>query len=219
MTRPAKSEPASRPGAKRRTSAALPRTAAKSGMGGRPSQRARASNGGAWRQKADALKGELRELRRQQRATSDVLRAISSSPSDLQSVLKAVANNAARLCDAQDVLILRVAGDVLQIVAHSGKIPTTPMGTTFPFIARTVANRTVQTRQAVHVKDIAELKAAMVKAREATTTQAIVIDTTHTRVTADGGCWWEVAIPEVSERAEVREAHQRYVGAKTAQRP
>jgi 3D-(3,5/4)-trihydroxycyclohexane-1,2-dione acylhydrolase (decyclizing) len=73
--------------------------------------------------------------------------------------------------------------------------------------------------QAVHVKDIAELKAAMVKAREATTTQAIVIDTTHTRVTADGGCWWEVAIPEVSERAEVREAHQRYVGAKTEQRP
>jgi 3D-(3,5/4)-trihydroxycyclohexane-1,2-dione acylhydrolase (decyclizing) len=73
--------------------------------------------------------------------------------------------------------------------------------------------------QAVHVKNIAELKAAMVKAREATTTQAIVIDTTHTRVTADGGCWWEVAIPEVSERAEVREAHQRYVGAKTAQRP
>jgi 3D-(3,5/4)-trihydroxycyclohexane-1,2-dione acylhydrolase (decyclizing) len=72
---------------------------------------------------------------------------------------------------------------------------------------------------AVHVKDIAELKAAMVKAREATTTQAIVIDTTHTRVTADGGCWWEVAIPEVSERAEVREAHQRYVGAETEQRP
>jgi 3D-(3,5/4)-trihydroxycyclohexane-1,2-dione acylhydrolase (decyclizing) len=72
---------------------------------------------------------------------------------------------------------------------------------------------------AVHVKNMMELKAAMVKARKATTTQAIVIDTTHTRVTADGGCWWEVAIPEVSERTEVREAHQRYVGAKTAQRP
>lgn len=73
--------------------------------------------------------------------------------------------------------------------------------------------------QAVHVKNITELKAAMVKARKATITQAIVIDTTHTRVTADGGCWWEVAIPEVSERAEVREAHQRYVSAKVLQRP
>jgi 3D-(3,5/4)-trihydroxycyclohexane-1,2-dione acylhydrolase (decyclizing) len=73
--------------------------------------------------------------------------------------------------------------------------------------------------QAVHVKDVAELKAAMVKARAASSTQAIVIDTTHTRVTADGGCWWEVAIPEVSERAEVREAHQRYVSAKASQRP
>lgn len=72
---------------------------------------------------------------------------------------------------------------------------------------------------AVHVKDIAELKTAMFKARAATTTQAIVIDTTHTRVTADGGCWWEVAIPEVSERDEVREAHQRYVSAKALQRP
>jgi 3D-(3,5/4)-trihydroxycyclohexane-1,2-dione acylhydrolase (decyclizing) len=73
--------------------------------------------------------------------------------------------------------------------------------------------------QAVHVKDIAELKAAMVKAREATTTQAIVIDTTHTRVTADGGCWWEVAIPEVSERTQVLDARKNYEKAKESQRP
>jgi 3D-(3,5/4)-trihydroxycyclohexane-1,2-dione acylhydrolase (decyclizing) len=73
--------------------------------------------------------------------------------------------------------------------------------------------------EAVHVKDIAELKAAMVKARAATTTQAIVINTTHTRVTADGGCWWEVAIPEVSERSQVNDAYQSYVNAKKEQRP
>jgi 3D-(3,5/4)-trihydroxycyclohexane-1,2-dione acylhydrolase (decyclizing) len=73
--------------------------------------------------------------------------------------------------------------------------------------------------QAEHVKNIAELKVAMTQAREAATTQVIVIDTTHTRVTAEGGCWWEVAIPEVSQRQEVRAAHQRYVSAKAAQRP
>ena len=70
---------------------------------------------------------------------------------------------------------------------------------------------------AVHVKDVAELKAAMVKARAARRTQVIVIDTTHTRIT-DGGCWWEVGIPEISTRAEVRDARARYLEAQQAQR-
>ncbi|BDT73399.1 3D-(3,5/4)-trihydroxycyclohexane-1,2-dione hydrolase [Comamonadaceae bacterium OS-4] len=70
---------------------------------------------------------------------------------------------------------------------------------------------------AVHVKDVAELKTAMVKARKAKRTQVIVIDTTHTRIT-DGGCWWEVAIPEVSTRTEVNEARTNYVKAQTLQR-
>lgn len=70
---------------------------------------------------------------------------------------------------------------------------------------------------AVHVKDIAELKSAMVKARQAKRTQVIVIDTTHHRIT-DGGCWWEVAVPEVSVRPEVNEAHANYVKAQTQQR-
>ncbi len=71
---------------------------------------------------------------------------------------------------------------------------------------------------AVHVADIAELKAAMVAARAATTTQVIVIDTTHDRITTEGGCWWEVGIPEVSARSEVREARAGYDDAKTRQR-
>jgi len=45
-----------------------------------------------------------------------------------------------------------------------------------------------------------------------------VIDTTHTRSTDDGGCWWEVAVPEVSQTAGVNAAHTAYVQAKTAQR-
>lgn len=69
----------------------------------------------------------------------------------------------------------------------------------------------------VHVKDVAELKAAMVKARAAKRTQVIVIDTTHTRIT-DGGCWWEVAIPEVSDRAEVQQARAGYEQAQQGQR-
>lgn len=69
----------------------------------------------------------------------------------------------------------------------------------------------------VHVKDVAELKAAMVKARAAKRTQVIVIDTTHTRIT-EGGCWWEVAIPEVSDRAEVQQARAGYEQAQQGQR-
>ena len=71
---------------------------------------------------------------------------------------------------------------------------------------------------AVRVADIAGLKAALVAARAATTTQFIVIETTHRRITEDGGCWWEVGIPEVSQRAEVRQARTSYLDAKTRQR-
>ena len=72
--------------------------------------------------------------------------------------------------------------------------------------------------EAVHVKDVAELKREMQRARAATKTQVLVIDTTHQRTTEDGGTWWDVAIPEVSSRPEVGAAHARYVEAKKAQR-
>ncbi len=71
---------------------------------------------------------------------------------------------------------------------------------------------------AVHAGNLGEFKSAMVAARAASTTQVIVIDTTHTRTTDDGGCWWEVAIPEVSARSEVNAAHARYVVSKNHQR-
>ena len=58
----------------------------------------------------------------------------------------------------------------------------------------------------------------MQRARAATGTQVIVIDTTPWRSTDDGGAWWEVAIPEVSPRAEVRAAREQYVAAKGRQR-
>jgi 3D-(3,5/4)-trihydroxycyclohexane-1,2-dione acylhydrolase (decyclizing) len=72
--------------------------------------------------------------------------------------------------------------------------------------------------QAVHVANLGELHSAMEAARAASTTQVIVIDTTHTRSTDDGGCWWEVAVPEVSQTAGVNTAHAAYVQAKSAQR-
>ncbi len=70
---------------------------------------------------------------------------------------------------------------------------------------------------AVQVRDLAELRTAMVAARAATKTQVVVIATTHERTTDDGGCWWEVAIPAVSARPEVQAARAAYDTAKKDQ--
>ena len=71
---------------------------------------------------------------------------------------------------------------------------------------------------AVHVKDVAELKAAMKTARAHTRSSVIVIDTTYTRTTDDGGWWWEVGVPEVSGSATMPGAQQRMREGKARQR-
>ena len=73
----------------------------------------------------DQRTSELAEARKQQTATSEVLRVIGRSPTDTQPVLDAVGENAARLCDANNAVIFRLEGDVLRQVASYGGIPTT----------------------------------------------------------------------------------------------
>src|SRR5881628_3882950 len=71
-----------------------------------------------------ALKLELAEAREHQTATSDILRMIASAGTDLQLVMDAIAQNAARLCDANDALVWRIDDETLQLVSHFGSIPT-----------------------------------------------------------------------------------------------
>jgi 3D-(3,5/4)-trihydroxycyclohexane-1,2-dione acylhydrolase (decyclizing) len=72
---------------------------------------------------------------------------------------------------------------------------------------------------AEHVNSIAELEQALVRARASKQTYLISIDTDHRRTTEEGGCWWEVAVPEVSERDAVLKARHDYEIAKQQQRP
>jgi len=60
------------------------------------------------------------------------------------------------------------------------------------------------------VDGLAGLEAALARARQAKRTSVVVIDTDPLAITDAGGHWWDVAVPEVSERAEVREARTRY---------
>lgn len=66
------------------------------------------------------------------------------------------------------------------------------------------------------VKDLHELEAAMVRAKEATNSYVIAIDT-DPYFTSEGSAWWDVAIPEVSEREKVNKAHSEYKKAQKKQ--
>ena len=70
---------------------------------------------------------------------------------------------------------------------------------------------------AENVKTIADLEAAMARARAADRTYVICIDTDPAHATSEGGWWWEVAVPEVSQRAEVRKARAEYEAGKKKQ--
>ncbi len=63
---------------------------------------------------------------------------------------------------------------------------------------------------AVHVSSIAELEEALSRAKSAKGPFLVVIDTDPYPSTPDGGHWWDVAVPEVSERAEVRAKRAEY---------
>src|SRR5262249_22116137 len=96
---------------------------------------------------------ELKESLEQQTATSEILGVIASSPTDIQPLLDVVAENAAKLCDANDALIYRIDGDFLHVVASFGPMPTPPearvISRLFP------SGRAITDRQTIHIHDLA----------------------------------------------------------------
>jgi signal transduction histidine kinase len=102
------------------------------------------------------LLNELRESLQQQTATADVLKVISRSALDLQRVLDALVESAARLCDANDAAIFQVFGDSLRLVADHRQ--TFPMAgsvgqLTLSLVRGRIIGRAVIDRRTIQVAD------------------------------------------------------------------
>src|SRR5215469_10608187 len=100
------------------------------------------------------LRRERDEAQEQQRATAEVLKIISTSPTELQPVLEVVVRSAARFCEADDVSIFELDGQYLRITAaHWGAVPQ-DIGARFLCVRGHVSGRAVLDRKPVHVTDL-----------------------------------------------------------------
>ena len=115
----------------------------------------------------EARNRELTEALEQQTATGEILRVIASSPTDLQPVMEAVAENAARVCGATDSSIFRLEGEHLRLRGRHGSLRRSlAIGDTDARSARDIrGGRAVCDRRTIHVEDImaaeAEFPAAL----------------------------------------------------------
>jgi len=107
---------------------------------------------------------QVTEALEQQTATAEILRVIASSPTDVQPVLNAVAERAARLCDTYHASVNLVDGDDLRSVARFVR-PTAEMDDSLPSafatmslnnrvpIKGSISGQAVIQRRTIHVHD------------------------------------------------------------------
>jgi signal transduction histidine kinase/HAMP domain-containing protein len=105
--------------------------------------------------KVDERTRELKNSLEQQTAISEILRVISSSPTDVQPVLNAIAERAARLCDASAASIHLADRDQLRHVASQGSLPSQSADVDMLPISRdSMSGRALLERKTIHVRDM-----------------------------------------------------------------
>ena len=107
----------------------------------------------------EARSRELRNSIDQQAAISEILRVISSSPTDVQPVLDAVAERAAHLCDAQVAGIFLADGAMIKPVASFAADggSTADRMASAALTRGSVTGRSILDRHSVHVADVMPL--------------------------------------------------------------
>ena len=101
------------------------------------------------------LFNQTKESLEQQSAMSEILRVISGSTNDIQPVMNAVSENAARVCGARDAQIFRIEGELLRLAASFGSLPALEGFEQGIAINRNwVTGRAVVDRQTVHIHDL-----------------------------------------------------------------
>ncbi len=100
------------------------------------------------------LFNETTEALERQTALAEILRVIARSPTDVQPVLDAIAESAARFCAAEDVSVGLLEGEMWRIRAHHGSIEITPDVTTLRIGPTFVSGRSMIERRTIHVPDL-----------------------------------------------------------------
>ncbi|MFZ0609508.1 MAG: GAF domain-containing protein [Xanthobacteraceae bacterium] len=103
------------------------------------------------------LLNELRQSLEQQTATSDVLKVISRSTFDLQTVFNTLVESAERLCDADFAFIFRRRGDSYHLAASHGFTPDYREwmeNQAIPVGSQTLVGRTALEARATHIPDV-----------------------------------------------------------------
>jgi GAF domain-containing protein len=95
---------------------------------------------------------DLSEALTYQTGSSNILRVIASSPTDVKPVLQAIVESACELCEADDALATLKDGDDLVFQAQHGSIPV--VWERSPINRQWVSGRAVLDRKPVHVHDL-----------------------------------------------------------------